>query len=60
MDVKILDSTGRQPYRDDVYITRERIVCVGSFAEVDRLRLDSKVQVIQGRGRTLMGTDTLT
>ncbi|GAB1195505.1 hypothetical protein APSETT444_004764 [Aspergillus pseudonomiae] len=54
LDVKILDSTGNDPYRGDVLIHGERIVSVGSVPDVEALRHDPKVRVIQGRGRTLM------
>jgi imidazolonepropionase-like amidohydrolase len=54
LDVNILDSTGAEPYRGDVYIEGERIVHVGSVPNVGAIQLDPKVRVIQGRGRTLM------
>ena len=52
--MNILDSTGAEPYRGDVYIEGERLVHVGSVPNVDRIQSDPKVRVIQGRGRTLM------
>jgi imidazolonepropionase-like amidohydrolase len=52
--VNILDSTGAEPYRGDVYIEGERIAHVGSVLNVARIQSDPKAQVIQGRGRTLM------
>ena len=54
LDVNVLDSTGADPYHGDVYIEGERIVSVGTVPKVDELRKDSKVRVINGRGRTLM------
>jgi imidazolonepropionase-like amidohydrolase len=54
LDVNILDSTGAEPYRGDVYIEGERIVHVGSVPNVGAIQSDPKVRVIQGRGRTLM------
>ncbi|GAB7352296.1 hypothetical protein MBLNU459_g2750t1 [Dothideomycetes sp. NU459] len=54
LDVSILDSTGREPYRGDVLIEGERITGVGKIANVDELRRDAKVRVFNGRGRTLM------
>ena len=52
--MNILDSTGKDPFRGDVYIEGERIKYVGAVPNVDSLRNDSKVRVIEGRGRTLM------
>ncbi|KAB8207872.1 hypothetical protein BDV34DRAFT_60315 [Aspergillus parasiticus] len=54
LDVNILDSTGNDPYRGDVLIHGERIVSVGSVPDVEGLRHDPKVRVVQGRGRTFM------
>ncbi|KAL2421292.1 hypothetical protein ABEF95_008172 [Exophiala dermatitidis] len=54
LDVNILDSTGDEPYRGDVYIEGERIVTVGKVPQVDKLRRSTDVKVINGRGRTLM------
>ncbi|KAL1626000.1 hypothetical protein SLS56_007058 [Neofusicoccum ribis] len=54
MDVKILDSTGQDPYKGDVLIEGERIVEVGTVGNRDALRNDPKVRVFEGRGRTLM------
>ncbi|KAL7269672.1 hypothetical protein RUND412_007653 [Rhizina undulata] len=54
LDVNILDSTGREPYRGDILIHGERIVQVGTVENADALRLDPTVRVFYGRGRTLM------
>ncbi|MCJ1306339.1 hypothetical protein MMC08_009159, partial [Hypocenomyce scalaris] len=54
LDVNILDSTGREPYKGDVLIEGERISKVGVVPQKDRLRKDGNVRVIEGRGRTLM------
>ncbi|KAK5040139.1 hypothetical protein LTS07_000636 [Exophiala sideris] len=54
LDVNILDSTGEEPYRGDVYIEGDRIVAVGKVPNVGRLRRSTDVKVINGRGRTLM------
>ncbi|OQV00024.1 hypothetical protein CLAIMM_05579 [Cladophialophora immunda] len=54
LGVNILDSTGKEPYRGDVYIEGERIVAVGSVPRVEHLQAQPDVRVIQGRGRTLM------
>ncbi|GMF71969.1 unnamed protein product [Aspergillus oryzae] len=54
LDVNILDSTGNDPYRGDVLIHGERIVSVGLVPDVEALRHDPKVRVVQGRGRTFM------
>jgi imidazolonepropionase-like amidohydrolase len=54
LDVNILDSTGREPYRGDVLIHGKRIVAVGVVRNADEIRRDSKVRVVQGHGRTLM------
>jgi Imidazolonepropionase and related amidohydrolases len=54
LDVDILDSTGRMPFRGDVYIEGERIKYVGSIPNVQDILNDPLVKVIQGRGRTLM------
>ncbi|KAF8854389.1 isoaspartyl dipeptidase-like protein [Acephala macrosclerotiorum] len=54
LDVNILDSTGRDPYRGDVLIEGERISKVGVVPNVEELRKDAKVRVFDGRGRTLM------
>ncbi len=54
LDVNILDSTGRDPYRGDVLIEGERISKVGVVPNAAELRKDPKVRVFQGRGRTLM------
>jgi len=54
LDVNILDSTGRAPYRGDVLIEGERITKVGTVPNIDVLKSDSSVRVFHGRGRTLM------
>ncbi|OAP62631.1 5-carboxymethyl-2-hydroxymuconate isomerase [Fonsecaea erecta] len=54
LDVNIIDSTGKEPYRGDVYIEGERIVAVGSVPRVEHIQNKPDVRVIQGRGRTLM------
>ncbi|KAL4870685.1 hypothetical protein BDV12DRAFT_184301 [Aspergillus spectabilis] len=54
LDVNILDSTGREPYRGDVFIQGEQIAAVGSVPSIDNLRKDPRVRVIDGHGRTLM------
>ncbi|KAF7955248.1 uncharacterized protein EAE97_000507 [Botrytis byssoidea] len=54
LDVNILDSTGRDPYRGDVLIEGERISEVGVVENVEELRKDHRVRVFNGRGRTLM------
>lgn len=53
-NVRILDSTGRDPFLGDVYIEGERFRHVGSVPRVMDLEMDPKVKVIDGRGRTLM------
>ncbi|KAI9691955.1 MAG: hypothetical protein M1820_009663 [Bogoriella megaspora] len=53
-DVNILDSTGSEPYRGDVFIQGERIRYVGAVPNVSILASDPSVRVIHGRGRTLM------
>ena len=54
VDVNIIDSTGAEPYRGDVFIQGERIKNVGSVPNVQQLKKDPKTRVIEGRGRTLM------
>lgn len=54
LDVNILDSTGRDPYRGDVLIEGERITAVGKVPNVEELKKDAKVRVFHGKGRTLM------
>lgn len=54
LDVNIIDSTGNDPFHGDVYIEGERIKHVGTVPNMAALRKDSKVRVIEGRGRTLM------
>uniref|UniRef100_A0A8H7TQ81 Amidohydrolase-related domain-containing protein n=1 Tax=Bionectria ochroleuca TaxID=29856 RepID=A0A8H7TQ81_BIOOC len=53
-DVRILDSTGREPFTGDVLIEGEKIVAVGEVANKADLERDPSVRVFQGRGRTLM------
>ena len=53
-DVNIIDSTGRDPFKGDVYIEGERIKYVGEVPNVESLAKDSKIRTVQGRGRTLM------
>ncbi|KAG0638209.1 hypothetical protein HOY80DRAFT_923177 [Tuber brumale] len=53
-DVRILDSTGREPYPGDVLIKGERIVEVGTVSNIESLIRDPTVRVFSGRGRTLM------
>ncbi|KAK0324000.1 hypothetical protein LTR82_005121 [Friedmanniomyces endolithicus] len=53
-DVYIIDSTGREPFKGDVYIEGERIKHVGEVPNVGTLANDPKVRTIQGKGRTLM------
>lgn len=54
LDVNILDSTGRDPYRGDVLIEGQRISKVGIVPNVEELKNNPKVRVFHGRGRTLM------
>ncbi|KUL81500.1 hypothetical protein ZTR_09986 [Talaromyces verruculosus] len=54
LDVKILDATGREPYRGDVLIVGERFEKVGVVEDKDELQKDSSVRVFHGRGRTLI------
>lgn len=54
LNVNILDSTGRDPYRGDVLIEGERITAVGNVPNVKNLKKDVKVRVFHGNGRTLM------
>jgi len=54
LDVNILDSTGKDPYRGDVLIEGEKISKVGTVPEIEVLKNDPKVRVFHGRGRTLM------
>ncbi|KAI8655266.1 Amidohydro-rel domain-containing protein [Fusarium keratoplasticum] len=53
-NVKILDSTGREPYIGDVLIEGEKIAAVGQIPNKDELERDPLVRVFEGRGRTLM------
>ena len=54
LDVNILDSTGRAPYRGDVLIEGERITKVGVVPNVENLKTNSRVRVFHGQGRTLI------
>lgn len=54
LDVNILDSTGREPYRGDVLIEGERITHVGEVPGVEALKNNTSVRVFHGKGRTLM------
>ncbi|WAO95229.1 Amidohydro-rel domain-containing protein [Fusarium falciforme] len=53
-NVKILDSTGREPYIGDVLIEGEKIAAVGQIPNKAELERDPLVRVFEGRGRTLM------
>ena len=53
-DVNIIDSTGRDPFKGDVYIEGERIKYVGEVPNVEDLAKSASVRTINGRGRTLM------
>ncbi|KAM6515731.1 hypothetical protein FALCPG4_013944 [Fusarium falciforme] len=53
-NVKILDSTGREPYTGDVLIEGEKIAAVGQIPNKAELERDPLVRVFEGRGRTLM------
>ncbi|KAJ4193575.1 hypothetical protein NW755_003569 [Fusarium falciforme] len=53
-NVKILDSTGREPYTGDVLIEGEKIAAVGQIPNKAELERDPVVRVFEGRGRTLM------
>ncbi|KAK3722770.1 hypothetical protein LTR37_002342 [Vermiconidia calcicola] len=53
-DVNIIDSTGQEPFKGDVYIEGERIRYVGSVPDVEALAKNAQVRTINGRGRTLM------
>ncbi|KAM0558368.1 hypothetical protein ACHAPJ_005062 [Fusarium lateritium] len=53
-NVKILDSTGREPYTGDVLIEGERFTAVGEVPNKSKLEQDPLVRVFNGRGRTLM------
>ncbi|KIA75963.1 fumarylacetoacetate hydrolase [Aspergillus ustus] len=54
LDVNILDSTGKPPYRGDVLIEGERFAAVGTVPNIATLREDPSVRTIHGRGRTLL------
>ncbi|KAH7914915.1 hypothetical protein BJ138DRAFT_1078528 [Hygrophoropsis aurantiaca] len=51
LDVSILDSTGREPYRGDVLVRGNRIVSVGDKLSAEALQ---GARVYEGNGRTLM------
>lgn len=51
VDVKILDSTGKLPYKGDVLIKGTHIVSVGTKLSEDEL---AGARVFAGKGRTLM------
>ncbi|KAH8882149.1 hypothetical protein GQ53DRAFT_787614 [Thozetella sp. PMI_491] len=53
-NVKILDSTGREPYEGKVLVEGERITAVGEVPNAEELEKDPKVRVFNGKGRTLM------
>ncbi|KAL4937849.1 hypothetical protein BDV06DRAFT_215567 [Aspergillus oleicola] len=56
-DVKIIDATGREPYKGDVLITgksRQKFTHVGEVPEKESLLKDPRVRVFYGRGRTLI------
>ncbi|KAF5000637.1 hypothetical protein FDECE_11174 [Fusarium decemcellulare] len=53
-NVRILDSTGQEPYAGDVLIEGEKIVEVGQVLNKAELERDPLVRVFEGRGRTLM------
>ncbi|KAH7066415.1 isoaspartyl dipeptidase-like protein [Paraphoma chrysanthemicola] len=54
LDVNILDSTGREPYRGDVFIEGERFSAVGDVPNLEHLKAQPGVRVFHGKGRTLM------
>jgi imidazolonepropionase-like amidohydrolase len=54
LDVEILDSTGKLPYRGDVLIEGKRFKSVGKVENKEELMKDENVRVFHGRGRTLM------
>ncbi|KAJ9401030.1 hypothetical protein DTO282F9_1978 [Paecilomyces variotii] len=54
LDVEIIDSTGKEPYRGDVYIEGERFSAVGDVPNKEKLMEDAKVMKFYGHGRTLM------
>ena len=45
LDVNILDSTGRLPYRGDVLVEGKRYTAVGTVSNKDELLKDPKVRV---------------
>lgn len=46
LDVRILDSTGRDPYRGDVLIEHERFTQVGQVDNVQELKVRAKRKVV--------------
>ncbi|KAJ6197052.1 isoaspartyl dipeptidase-like protein [Bipolaris maydis] len=54
LDVNILDSSGREPFRGDVLIEGERFTAVGQVPDVEQLKAQAGVRVFHGKGRTLM------
>jgi hypothetical protein len=50
LDVNILDSTGRQPFRGDVLIRGQRIESIGQLTA----KQTAGARIIRGGGRTLM------
>ncbi|KAJ4416147.1 hypothetical protein N0V82_006907 [Gnomoniopsis sp. IMI 355080] len=52
--VNIIDSTGRDPFKGDVYIEGGRIKHVGHVPDIGQVERHPSIQVIHGRGRTLM------
>ncbi|KAL1861120.1 hypothetical protein Plec18170_001635 [Paecilomyces lecythidis] len=54
LDVEIIDSTGKEPYRGDVYIEGDRFSAVGDVPNKEDLMKDARVTKFYGNGRTLM------
>ena len=54
LDVEILDSTGKLPYRGDVLIEGKRFRAVGKVENKGELMKDENIRVFHGKGRTLM------
>ncbi|KIW73146.1 hypothetical protein PV04_01287 [Phialophora macrospora] len=54
VDVSILECTGKEPYRGDVYIEGERIKAVGEVPNKNEILKDPDVRLFKGNGRTLM------
>ena len=53
-DVKILDSSGKEPFDGDVLIEGQKITRVGFVPDLASLKNNPRVRVFHGRGRTLM------